>query len=91
MTMINEVYKTTITLIHEQATQGKYAIAVKANETWFYSEQAFIDLKIDEQHNSHENTPNHNSTPGFELVVLFISMGLMVIGRRFWLNGKNKR
>jgi len=91
MTMINEVYQTTITLIHEQATQGKYAIAVEANETWFYSEQAFIDLKIDEQHNSNENTPNHNSTPGFELVALFISMGLMVIGKRFWLKGKNKR
>lgn len=88
MTMIDGVYRTTITLIHEQATQCKYTIAIKANETWFYSEPAVIDLKIDEQNNSHENKPNHNSTPGFELVFLFISTILIVIQRQLGLKAK---
>ncbi len=90
MTMIDGVYRTTITLIHEQATQCKYTIAIKANETWFYSEPAVIDLKIDEQNNSHENKPNHNSTPGFELVLLFIAIGFMLIRWQLRLKGKNK-
>lgn len=90
MTMINGVYRTTIALIHEQATQCKYTIAIKANETWFYSEQASINLRIDEEMNPPENNPNKNSTPGFELVFLFISTILIVIRRQLGLKAKKK-
>lgn len=89
MNFTNDVYQTSIKLLHEQATQFKYNIAIKANETWFTSETAFVNLSIDEQNNPPENNPGNNSTPGFELVLLFFSTGLILIRRRK-LKGKNK-
>lgn len=63
MNEINGVYQTSITLLHEQATQCKYSIAIKENGTWLNSEPAFFNLRIDDQ----ENLSN-NVTPGFEFV-----------------------
>ena len=82
------IYQTTITLIHKEATQIKYHIAIKSNETWFNSEITFIRLKIDEQNHPTENSSGNNSTPGFELMLLFISVGLIVIMRRKSLKEK---
>jgi len=92
MDRINGVYQTTITLIHEQATQFKYNIAIKANETWFNSETTYVNLRTDENNNPPGNNPGDNSTPGFELVLLFFSTGLILIRRRHkLLKEKNKR
>ncbi len=89
MTMINGTYQTTITLIHEQATQCKYNIAIKANETWFNTETTFVNLGTDENNNAPQNTSGNNATPGFELVLLFISAGLVLMRRQRKLKEKN--
>jgi hypothetical protein len=89
MFMSNGSYQKTITLLHEQTTQCKYNIAIKANETWFNTETTFFNLSIDEQNNPPENNPGDNATPGFELVVLFISAGLVLMRRQRKLKEKN--
>lgn len=91
MSMNNGVYQTTITLIHKEATQIKYRIAIKSNETWFNSETTFVDLRNDEKSNFPENNPSDNLTSGFEFMVLFFSVGFMMLIRRKSLKGKNKR
>jgi hypothetical protein len=90
MSMINGVYQTTITLIHKEATLIKYHIAIKSNETWFNTETTVINLRIDENHIVPQNTSGNNVTPGFELVLLFFSAGLLIIRRHMSLKEKKK-
>ncbi len=79
MNIINGVYQTSITLLHKQATQFKYNIAIKSNETWFTSETTYVNLSIAEQNNPPENNPGNNSTPGFELVLILFSIGFYLV------------
>jgi len=89
MSMINGAYQTTITLIHKEAAQIKYHFAIKNNGTWFNTETTVINLRIDENNNVPQNTSGNNATPGFELVLLFISAGLVLMRRQRKLKEKN--
>jgi len=64
--------------LYKEATQIKYHIAIKSNETWFNTETTVINLRIDENHNVPQNTSGNNETPGFELVFVLCAIAVAI-------------
>ena len=79
----NDTYQAQYTLTREEATQIKYYLNIAFNETWFTSNITIIPLAS----NANKDPA---STPGFEFVLIFFSVGLLLIRRHYKLKGKNK-
>ena len=85
----NETYHAQCTLIQEEATQLKYRVAIKNNETWFYTEPTIVNLTTHENNNFPQNNSHNNLTSGFELLLLFFSIGFLMMIQHYKLK-KNK-
>ena len=84
-----DFYETQLTLIHEGATQIKYFVKILHNGSWYNSNTTVMNLSIP-VNNTPVIIPENRSMPGFELVALFLSAGLLLIRRHNKLKEKNK-
>jgi hypothetical protein len=73
-----DFYETQIKFIHEDATQIKYYVKIFNNGTWHTSNTSFTNLSIPVSNNP-VISPKNRSLPGFEFVLLFFSIGLLLI------------
>jgi len=85
----NKTYQAQCTLTQEKATQIKYYFAIKSNETLFYTEPTIVNLTTHENNNFPQNNSHNNLTSGFELLLLFFSIGFLMMIQHYKLK-KNK-
>jgi hypothetical protein len=81
-----DFYEGTFKLSHSDATKIKYHLEILSNGTWYQYNTSYFYMF----NNSDENIIDHkdNQTPGFEFVLLFFSVGLLLIIRYYKVKGK---
>lgn len=82
MTLRNDgTYKADVTLKHADATYLTCQVNAKTDNSWVSSADKNINLS--ENTNGNTNGGDGNTTPGFELLVLLVALGaLLIITRR---------
>lgn len=72
------IYRTDVTLKHSDATYITCQVVAKISGTWELSVKKNVNLSVS------SNGNNDNNTPGFEVIVLVIAIGvsLIVISRK---------
>jgi hypothetical protein len=78
-------YQTSVTLRHAEATYINCTVLAKMNDTWVRSPKwKVVNLSENSNGNTNGNGNDDNGTPGFELVLVVIAIGLslIVIGRK---------
>lgn len=78
----NNTYSGQVVLTRNDATQIKYHLEIYHNGTRYISNTTFYDLDTTGFNYTKEINEKTESTPGFELAILFISAGLMLMGRQ---------
>jgi hypothetical protein len=79
-----DFYETQIELIHKDATQLKYYAKILNNDSWYISNRSITNLSIPVNNNP-VIIPENRSLPGFELVLLFFSIGFLLMRRYYKL------
>lgn len=85
MSLINNGnYQTSVTLKHADATYITCIVKVETNSSWISSQKTNVTLSENTNGNTNGNNNDNNKTPGFELVLIVIAIGLslIVIGRK---------
>ncbi|RLF56583.1 MAG: hypothetical protein DRN27_09430 [Thermoplasmata archaeon] len=75
-----DFYEAEVNLTHEDATRVKYHLEIKSNGTWHEYEPDFISLSIPATKEADDTL--EKSTPGFELVLILISIIFCLILRK---------
>ncbi len=78
-------YQTSVALRHAEATYINCTVIAKINDTWARSSTwKIVNLSENPNGNGNGKDNNDNGTPGFEMVLVVIAIGLslMVIGRK---------
>jgi len=74
-TVDTDTYQASVTLIHDDATYIKYHLEIKSDGTWYKNDLTEFDLKVGSDNGN--TTPNDtDKTPGFELIILIIAIGV---------------
>lgn len=78
MTKVGGIYEKKVALEREEATYITYHIEANSNGEWARSESVNLTLaeKTNGDHNSNSNGNTGNKTPGFELVLFIVAVGL---------------
>jgi hypothetical protein len=81
MTKSGDRYEANVTLENEDATYITYHIEVNSNGEWFHSESVNLTLaeKTDGNQNGNNNGNTDKGTPGFELVLFIVAVGLATL------------
>ena len=77
----NDTYQAQYTLVREEALEIKYSLNIACNKTWYASNTTIITLAS----NANKDPA---STPGFEIVLLFVSVVLLLMRRHYKLKEK---
>jgi hypothetical protein len=77
-------YKTNVTLKHADATYITCQVVAKTSGTWTSSPKKNVNLSENTNGNHNGNNGNDDKTPGFEVVLFIIAIGLslIVLGRK---------
>ncbi len=82
MTKINATtYQRIISLIKDDANHIQYRIEIESNGVWYSYPWANVTLKTDGgtgDGNGINGTGNHTKTPGFEVLLLIIAVGILI-------------
>jgi hypothetical protein len=79
MRTTNNTYQAQCTLIQKEATQFKYRLKIVTNKTLYISNTTIIPLAVAAKNNTTQDSHNPQSTPGFEIPLLVLSIVLILV------------
>jgi hypothetical protein len=74
---VSDLYQTSVTLRHDNATYITCNVLVKSNGNWSNSSKR-IDLSESNGNNNGNNNGNDEKSPGFELIIVLTAIGIGV-------------